>query len=279
VQRKQVRGKKPGSKWCVQEVELVPKVDTSGALFHAKHAFMPNKLGYCGPDDRGMILQCLRESSVNEKLVSTLKNFEAAYPFIHLIGKSNGRQPFDLMVTDAYWIGNDLLENVGAEEFYNFTLTELKKKNGEDIRSLFLNLRDRAMPHHTFYVISTTMNVISDSHHTSSPDPKKLSEVMDNCRISWGKVLKVEKDSLRVSYKPLGIVDGRLSLSSEKTKKIEYNPEVPPFEKVVPGDYVSIHWNFACEILTRAQVRNINAYTKSDIDSANLFLRVMKRVA
>jgi hypothetical protein len=249
----------------------------SGALFHAKHAFMPNKLGYCGPDDRGMILQCLRESSINEKLLSILKNFEAAYPFIHLIGKSNQKQPFDRMVTDAYWVGNNLLKNVGAEEFYKFTLNDLKKKNGEEIRSLFLNLRDRAIPHHTFYVISTTMNVISDSHHTSSPDPKKLSEVMDSCRISWGKVLKVEKNHLRVSYMPLRITDGKLYLDSETTKKIGYNPDIPPFEKIVPGDYVSIHWNFACEVLSKAQLRNISTYTKSDIDSANLFLRAMKR--
>jgi hypothetical protein len=255
----------------------VPRIDTAGTLFHAKHAFMPNKLGYCGPDDRGMILRCLQESSINEKLISTLKNFEAAYPFIHLIGKSNDREPFDRKVTDAYWIGNDLLENVATEEFYNFTLNELKKKNGEEIRSLFLNLRDKAIPHHTFYVISTTMNVISDFHHTSSPDPKKISETMDNCRISCGKVLKVEGDRLRVRHRPLQIVDAKLSLGPEKTKKIEYNQNVPPFGRIAPGDYVSIHWNFACDILSKTQVQNINAYTRSGIESANLFLRAMKR--
>ncbi len=254
------------------------KIDASGALLHAKHAFMPNKLGYCGPDDRGMILYHLQESSVDEKLISTLKNFEAAYPFIHLIGKSNGKDPFDRKVTEAYWIGNKLLGNVAPEEFYNFTINELRKKNGKEIRSLFLNLRDRAIPHHTFYVIGTTMSVISDSHHTSSPDPRKISETMDNCRISWGQVMNVEKDHLWVRYRPLRLTNGKISLAPKVTKKkIGYDPTVPPFGDIARGDCVSMHWNFACEILSEAQLRNIYTYTQRDVHSANVFLRAMKK--
>lgn len=254
------------------------KIDSSGALFHARHAFMPNQLGYCGPDDSGMILRYLQESSVDEKLISTLKNFEAAYPFIHLIGKSNRREPFDQKVTEAYWIGNKLLNNVAPEEFYKFTINQLKKKNSKEIRNLFLNLRDRAMPHHTFYVISTATSVISDSHHTSSPDPRKISETMDSCRISWGKVLKVEKDHLWVRYKPLCLVDGRTFLASDVVKRnVRYDPTVPPFGNIAAGDYVSMHWNYACEILSEVQVRNINAYTQKDVTSANVFLDAIKR--
>lgn len=253
------------------------QVDQLGALFHAKHAFMPNRLGYCGPDERGIILEHLRESSVDERLISTLKNFEAAYPFIRLIGKSNQRNPFDLRVTDAYWIGNKLLRNVGSEEFYNFALNDLGKKNRDEIRNLFLTLRDKAIPHHTFYVISTTMSIISDFHYTSAANPSKLSETIDNCRISWGKVTKVGRNQLWVRYRPLRVTNGSLSLGTEMTKKIEYDPTVSPFQKITLGDYVSMHWNFACEILSKTQLRNIQTYTKRDIDSANVFLHAMKR--
>jgi Family of unknown function (DUF6390) len=255
----------------------MPKIESAGALFHAKHAFMPNRLGYCGPDDRGLILRHLQECSVDEKLISTLRNFEAAYPFIHLIGKSNQRKPFDRKVTEAYWIGNKLLNNVAPVEFFKFTINELRKKNSKDIRSLFLNLRNRAMPHHTFYVISTTTSVISDFHHTSGPDPRKLSETMDSCRISWGKVLKVGKDHLWVRYSPLCLVDGRIFLAPEVVKKnVRYDSTVPPFGNIAPGNYVSMHWHFACEILSEVQVRNISAYTQKDITSANVFLNAMK---
>ncbi len=255
----------------------MPLVDASGALFHAKHAFMPNKLGYCGPDDRGMILDRLRESTVDDRLVATLKNFEAAYPFIRLIGKSNQRDPFDLKVADAYWIGNKLLSNVSPKAFYNFALEDLRKKNGEEIRSLFLALRDKAIPHHTFYVISTTMSIISDFHHTSGANPNKLSETMDNCRISWGEATKIERDQLKIRYRPLRFEDGWLSLGPMKTKTIEYDRSVSPFDKIAVGDYVSIHWNFACEILSETQLRNIQNYTKKDIQAVNVFLEATKR--
>ena len=255
----------------------MPKIDAFGALLHAKHAFMPNKLGYCGPDDRGAILHHLHESSIDDNLVSTLKNFEAAYPFIHLIGKSNGMQPFDRKVTEAYWIGNELLNSVAPEEFYNFTLKDLKKKNATEIKDLFLNLRDHAMPHHTFYVVSTAISVISDFHHSSNPDPKKISEVVDNCRISWGEVLNVEKDTLLVRFKPLQLTNGRIAFSNLTKKRVKYDPSVQPFEKISPGDFVSMHWNFACDVLSKTQVRNIRKYTLKDTRSTNLFLDMMKR--
>jgi hypothetical protein len=250
--------------------------EVHGALFHARHAFMPNKLGYCGPDDRGIIKARLQGSSVDERFLSILKNFEAAYPFIHLIGKSNQKDPFDPRVTEAYWIGNRLLNKVATEDYYKFTLNDLKKKNGKEIRALFLNLRDRALPHHTFYVISTALNIISDSHHSSTV-PGKIAETMDSCMISWGKVEKVEKEKLQVSHRPLRIADGKLCLDGAATKKVEYDPTVPPFDKVRPGDHVSIHWNYACAILSKNQVKNIITFTEHDIKSANVFLQAMKR--
>jgi hypothetical protein len=251
----------------------------SGALLHAKHSFMPNKLGYCGPDDRGIIQRHLQESSVDEKFVSILKNFEAAYPFIRLIGTSNQRDPFDHKVAEAYWIGNKLLNNVATKDYYNFTLSELRKKNTEEIKTLFLKLRDLALPHHIFYVISTALNVVSDHHHTASMDPGKVSETMDNCMISWGKVVKVEKDNLLVNYNPLRMDDeGKIFLDGEVTKKVSYDPTIPQFDRVSRGDCVSLHWNYACEILSKSQMRNIRAYTMNDIDSANAFLKSMKRI-
>lgn len=35
------------------------------------------------------------------------------------------------------------------------------------------------------------------------------------------------------------------------------------------GDYVSIHWNWACDVLTAAQVRNLERYTRYHMHLAN----------
>ena len=93
----------------------------SGVLFHAKHAFMPNFLGYCGPDERGRIQQSLEGGKTDDELVRTLRQFEAAYPFLGLIAKSTGREVFDYAVPEAYWIGNSLLTKVPASDFYRFS--------------------------------------------------------------------------------------------------------------------------------------------------------------
>jgi len=239
---------------------------------------MPNKLGYCGPDDRGKILQCLQESVVDGKLISTLKNFEAAYPFIKLIGKSTGREPFDYRVAEAYWIGNELLNRVPPDQFYKFALNDLGKKNHAEIKNLFLSLQHRALPHHTFYVLNTAMSVLSDHHHAAGAGPEKLAETIDNCRISWGRVVKVQKDRLVVKYRPFGVRDGKIKFKPYALKKVEYDQELPPFDKILPGTPVSMHWNFACDVLTETQLRNIEAYTKGDVNSTNLYLDAVRKL-
>jgi hypothetical protein len=261
----------------------MPNHENSGLFLHASYTFMPNSLGFCGPDDRGSILRHLQTRKEDEKLFSTLKDFEAAYPFIRMIGEANRKNPFDAKVTEAYWIGNELLRKVPKARFYSFALNELSKakpgikSNGGEIRALFRNSRFHAIPHHTFYVINTATNVLSGKHYSSAEGAKKLGEIMDNCRISWGKVVKVQKDGLVVRYQPLLIKENSLRLGGHSLKEVKYDPEIIPFNSVKEGDSVSMHWNFACQILSKNQLINIKEFTAEDIESGNLILRTLRR--
>lgn len=253
---------------------MISKKDNrhAGILLHAKHAYMPNNLGYCGPDDRGRILQAIHESVIDERLLGVLKNFEAAYPFIHLIGKSTGRDPFDYDVTEAYWIGNRLLQNVSPTDFYEFTHHGLQTKMRKDeTRKIFSELNSQAIPHHSFYVLSIWSRSERALNHPEldSRASRSLEQLMDNCRISWGRVLEAKGTALKVEYTPLKIHEGKLTLSKSTIKKVQYDPEVPSFRNLKPGDPVSIHWNFACEVLTPQQFNNIKKYTLSDLRAAN----------
>ncbi len=238
---------------------------------------MPNNLGYCGPDDRGKILQAIHESVVDERLLGVLKNFEAAYPFIHLIGKSTARDPFDYDVTEAYWIGNKLLHNVSPTEFYEFTHRGLQTKMPKDeSRKIFSELNSQAIPHHSFYVLSIWSRSERALNHPEmdSSTSRSLEQLMDNCRISWGKVIEAKGTTLKVRCNPLKISDGKLALSTSVTKKVQYDPQVPSFRSLKAGDNVSIHWNFACEVLTPEQLTNIKKYTLSDVRAANRLARL-----
>lgn len=250
----------------------------SGELLHTKHAFPPNNLGYCGPDARGKILDHLHGHSHDEGLLSILTKFEAAYPFVKMIAKSNGLKPFDYKVTEAYWLGNSLLDNVEPSEFFEFSHQELNpsrkmagKKEGmrsEDSKSLFRELGTMAKPHHTFYVLGMYAR-----SNVQSSNKSKLLELMDSCRISWGRVLDVRKQTLVVERPSLTMTQDRLALGHSTKREIQYDPEIAPFSTIRKGDWVSIHWNFASDKLRPYQVTNLKRYTTLDIQATNRFVK------
>jgi len=239
---------------------------------------MPNSLGYCGPDDRGLILRHIEESKGGESLASILKEFEAAYPFLRLIARSTGRDVFDYAVPEAYWIGNSLLDRVETPEFYKFSHRELAGKDPKEVRRLFKAAGALARPHHTFYVMSTyATSSVADGPSLSEDGREKVQGLIDNCRISWGEVQEVGRKRLTVKYEPVSVGDGRLSLSGPVVRKVSYDPEVRSFSRVKPGDWVTMHWDYACEVVSPVQLRNIARYTALDIDATNEILKASAR--
>lgn len=249
--------------------------EVEGELFHAKHTLEPNRRGACGPDENPTILEHIYESTTSDRLTSTLTRFEAAYPFIRMIAKSTGRHPFAREVTEAYWIGNSLLESVEPADFYQFTRQNLapsRKKAGKmdgpstaEAKSLFRRIGSMAKPHHTFYVLGMFAR-----SSLKSGSEAKLLELMDSCRISWGKVVEVKSSSLVVERPALSMDDHRLILASPQRKEVRYDPQIPSFSDARKGDWVSIHWNFASERLQLRQLANLKKYTALDIEATNL---------
>lgn len=257
-------------------MKRTPPVEDAGEMLHTKHAFPPNNLGYCGPDVRGRIRDYLHGDSSGESLLPFLTKFEAAYPFVRMIAKSSGMSPFDYRVTEAYWIGNTLLDEVQPADFLEFTRKDLissrrtmgRKGGGlrsEEAKLLFRNLGAMAKPHHTFYVLDMY------SRSVENPESKeKLLELMDSCRISWGKVLEVKRDTLIVERPGLMFSgDEMLALTRPKKTEVGYDPEIRPFDSIRRADWVSVHWNFASEKLTISQVRNLKEYTAHDLRATN----------
>jgi hypothetical protein len=246
--------------------------DRDGILLHAKHAYMPNSLGYCGPDENGAILEHLERGEGGEELVRTLQRFEAAYPFLKLIARNSGREVFDFAVPEAYWIGNDLLTRVDPADFLRFSRSELGGTGMKNLQASFKSLGGNSMPHHTSYVLGTFIGSQGDGINLGNESAKKVAEAMDNCRISWATVLKVNKKEMVVRYQPLVIGEDGLALGPARDKRVRYDPRVRPFGSAKAGDVVSVHWNYACEVLSQRQARNIGRFTAADIELANRLL-------
>ncbi len=243
----------------------------SGLLLCSRYAFMPNKLQYCGGDQNATLFELTATNDANAYLNNVLGEFETLYPYLKLIAKENNiRDPFDYRVVEAYWIGNNLLENVKIRGLYNHFVDGLhlkKKMTNKQFELMMGEIPGQALPHHSFHVF----NVWLRSGLTILPN---ILDTMDQCRISWGKIIRVgdlelEVESPRLSMADVNsgtefysVQDSRLIFSPPQVIKVQYKMLGESFiENPQIGDWVSIHWGWVCDKLTKEQVKNLEKYT------------------
>ncbi|OIO52889.1 MAG: hypothetical protein CO003_01865 [Candidatus Portnoybacteria bacterium CG_4_8_14_3_um_filter_44_15] len=238
-----------------------------GILRCARYAFMPNKLHFCGPDKNRDLFYYAQGLEVDGGLKLILKEFQTLYPYLDFIAQANKiRDAFDERVVEAYWLGNNLLENIEKNKLY-YHLTDnlgLKKKLS---RLLLRQVIDKiplgAKPHHGFHVFNVWKR-------TGNLDIIHTLNSMDLCRISWGKIKKVDWPNLEVDSQPLALEKDKLKLGQSVNRSILAQISNAGFiDRPKIGDWVSFHWNFACEILNQRQVNNLKKYTKESIRLAN----------
>ena len=87
-------------------------------------------------------------------LVLILQKFQAAYPYLKLIANSNNiLDPFDTRVVEAYWLGNELLDQVDLTQFCNSLRDRFAKQlNPKTLGYLLSKPPLGARPHHSFHI-------------------------------------------------------------------------------------------------------------------------------
>lgn len=238
-----------------------------GLLLCARYAFAPNKLKYCGPDKNLELFQYCSENHQDLGLTEILKEFEALYPYLQLIAHSNNIADFfDKRVVEAYWVGNSLLENVWAKDFYNHLLEKQKLPKKIDKKSLgwiLGKIPSGARAHHSFHVF----NIFKRTGHAQIVH---TLESMDNCRISWGHVREVSGQKIKVSSRPIIFLDKKLCLDQETERIINFGLDGKKIgQEPKNDDWVSFHWGWFCQKLTPNQVKNLEYYTKQSLALAN----------
>lgn len=191
-----------------------------------KYSYEPHLLGLCGPVENcsKILLDYIEDRSKDKKEIkSLLKQFDAVYIYCEKIAKKNNiADPLSVKVLEAYWIGNDLLKKF--------------KKN---------------IPHHSYHVF----------HVGSITGRIELKgELLDICRVSWGEVVKFNKNNVWVKYQPL-VLKPKRHLGKLKTIKIKRGF----LKKIKAGDVVSWHWKRGCQVLTDKQVENLKYYTSKNL--------------
>ena len=215
-----------------------------GLELAARFSSAPNSLGLCGP--KGF------DSQDKKRLLAQMKKFTAPYAYLSLIAKANNKNPFDYDVVEAFWIGNELLDNVKRQDVAEMIKTKfvgkgrLAKGRASQLASM---LPPRVFPHHSFHVfyIGSISGVL---------EGKKKE--LDLCRISWGRVCRVGKTKLSVCSKPVGFLGGKACFGRRKSANWLLPSGAPSY---CTGATVCSHWGVCVMPITHKQKKNLQKYT------------------
>jgi hypothetical protein len=255
----------------------------TGPVLFARYAFGPNRLGLCGPEDWRSLLElgaaglgAAEEDGLSPKqaldidrgLRDLAAGFEGAYPYLELIAAAHGiEDPLDLRVVDAYWIGNDLSDRVDPVLMTRSIDARFRTQVHADTWKWLQGKPEAgARPTHAFHVFDV-FPMVGTQRRGSVTDAVGL---MDTCRIRWGRVQEVTGDSLVVNAVPLGLVDGKLALVDPKVQTVRRWLDGSGFVRdVEPGDVVSLHWDWACEVLSPTRLEALQRRTLHQLELAN----------
>jgi hypothetical protein len=235
----------------------------AGTLRFVRYAFMPNRLRYCGGDDNTTIFQYAVEGVSDGGLTPLLRKFTGALPYLQLIARANGiADPFDARVVEAYWLGNELLEGVEVRQLYDSLIERFGRQLQGRTRELVLGKAPAgARPHHSFHVLDV---------HSRVGELGNTLQTMDSCRVSWARVLRVEGGELVVEREPVVLRAGKLTLDPPRLERALRQVDGHGFaDGAQPGDWVTLHWGWACETIDARQRRSLERYTRHHLAIAN----------
>lgn len=235
----------------------------------SRYSLGPNRLHLCGPDLNRELLAYLGEHTSDDGLANILKQFKTLYPYLQQIAHANQiKDPFDPRVVEAYWLGNSLLDAIPQKTYYRHLADNLqikKMSRRRQVDQLKDKLAHGALMHHSFHVLNIWRRT---GHH----DVEHTPDTMDKCCVTWGKVLKVSGPILTVSRQPITKDNGRLLFAPARRQKITRRLEdTSLLDEIKAGDYVSLHWDTPCEIITAEQVANLKKYTNLSLQLANQY--------
>jgi hypothetical protein len=238
-----------------------------GALLFARYAYPPNALGLCGDAAPRTLLEYGDAGASDGGLAEAARTFDGAWPYLTLIAGANGlADPLDPRVVEAYWVGNELLENVRRGELARHVDDRFRGRIGRSREHVFDTIAAGAVPHHCFHVFAVYpwLGLL----RTGVVD--EPLRVLDQCRITPALVTTVEADALGVLAQPL-LWDGRLlRLGAPSARTARWRDSDLSFVRdPQPGDLVSLHWDFACEILKPPAARTLELATRRALRAVN----------
>jgi len=238
----------------------------AGPIVFARYAYPPNRLGLCGPAD-APALHDGALAGADPELRELARGFEGAYPYLQLIADANGLpDPLDRRTVEAYWLGSDLSGRVRPRALHRNIADRFRDRmSRSDWRWLEAAVAAGSRPIHAFHVIEVFPRT-GLLRGAAAP----ILDTMDACRIRWGTLVSAHGDQLVVSAPRLELVDGALRIGRAEPETVTAWWDASGLlGGAQPGDPVSLHWGWACDRLSRAQLERLVRWTGAALTIAN----------
>ena len=240
---------------------------TAGPLLFARYAYPPNALGLCGADETRTLLEYGNARASDAGLSELARTFDGAWPYLTLIAHANHiADPLDPRVVEAYWVGNGLLDRVGGATLARHVEDRFKGRVGRSWTRIVDAVAAGAVPHHSFHVFAVypwlgllRTGVVDEPLH-----------VLDQCRTTPALVCSVEGGEATVLARPL-LWSGRdLELGEWSPRRVRWSDDgLSLLGAPSPGEWVALHWDFACDRLTPAGAATLQRTTRRALAAAN----------
>ncbi|MDQ3577412.1 MAG: DUF6390 family protein, partial [Actinomycetota bacterium] len=186
----------------------------------------------------------------------------------------------DTRVVEAYWIGNELLEQVSPTAL-GTTMEGLFQRSVGQFSRLALAGVTNGLAHHSFHVfcIYPWVGLLGNERmHTHALN------IVDKCRIREAQIVEITAGRITVEFQPLSYDEGRLALgpavrdvtngqvngqltNGQVTKGTVDGPD--PVDDLAVGDWVAVHWDWICDRLSESQRDALSRYTAHHLRIVN----------
>ncbi len=247
----------------------MPGEKIPGAVLAALYAYPPNRHGYCGKKSFSATLKRYihgeRDASTVRELERALKDFHTHYAYLKLISRENDREPFDLDVVRAFWIGNHLLDNISSDALRRFLSKDLLAgKNRKRIDALRENLPEGMVPHHSFN--SLYVNFVTDK-------VERRIENYDSCCVTFGRVVVSSLNRPLVNrYSITRAHPNQPALIlRQKSERLHLEPADVRLvqERLRPRDIVTVHWGQIVQKIGAHDLHMLLKYTRMNMEAIN----------
>jgi hypothetical protein len=237
-----------------------------GAVLFARYAYPPNERGSCGPPEHRTLFEYAAGGVSDPGLGLLARRFAGAWPYLELIAGANGiENPLDHRVVEAYWLGNELLDTIDLATFGNALEERFRARAGRRWGFLAEAVPTGAVPHHSFHVLDVYPWVGLLGSGRGEP-----LQVLQGCRIRWGRVVSVDGDDAVVMSRPLTYDGHHLGLGEPRPEHVTGAlGGVALAGDLSPGDWVGLHWGWVCDRLSPRQLHHLRRYTLRHLQITN----------